>query len=91
MREAHAEAGVEEPSDGFAEAIWPAALAYVVAFTAQAVERPAHRAPLAHVVDSFAAFAEHLGQLGSSLDDLDIELTLSAGLEVVGDVLGRAG
>jgi hypothetical protein len=71
--------------------IWPAVLAYVVAFTTQAVERPTHRGPLAHVVDSFATFADHLGQLGSSLDDLDIELTLSAGLEVVGDALARAG
>ncbi len=91
LREAPAEASVEEPLDGFAEAIWPAVLAYVVAFSTQAVERPAHRAPLAHVVDSFATFADHLGPLGSSLDDLDIELTLSAGLEVVGDALGRAG
>ncbi len=91
LREAHAEAGVEEASDGFAEAIWPAVLAYVVAFRTQAGERPAHRAPLEHVVDSFATFADHLGQLGSSLDDIDIELTLSVGLEVVGDALGRAG
>jgi hypothetical protein len=90
LREAHAEAGAEEPADGFAEAIWPAVLAYVVAFTTQAAERPTHRAPLEHVGESFATFADHLGQLGSSLDDLDIELTLSAGLEVVGDALARA-
>jgi hypothetical protein len=91
LREARVEGGVEEPADGFAEAIWPAVLAYVVAFTTQAAERPTHRAPLAQVGDSFATFADHLGQLGSSLDDLDVELTLSAGLEVVGDALGRAG
>jgi hypothetical protein len=91
LREAHAEAGVEEPADGFAEAIWPAVLAYVVAFTTQAVERPAHRAPLEHVGDSFATFTDHLRQLGSSLDDLNIELTLCAGLEVVGEALARAG
>jgi hypothetical protein len=87
----HAEAGVEDGSDGFVEAIWPAVLAYVVAFTTQAAERPAHRAPLEHVVYSFDTFADHLGQLGSSLDDLDIQSTLGAGLEVAAAALGLGG
>jgi hypothetical protein len=88
LHEAHAEAGVEDGSEGFVEAIWPALLAYVVAFTTQAAERPAHRAPLEHVVYSFDTFADHLGQLGSSLDDLDIQATLGVGLEAVGAALG---
>jgi hypothetical protein len=91
LHEVHAEAGVENGSDGFVEAIWPAVLAYVVAFTTQAAERPAHRAPLEHVVHSFDAFRDHLGQLGSSLDDLDIQLTLGVGLEVVAAALGLGG
>jgi hypothetical protein len=62
-----------------------------VAFTTQAAERSTHRAPLEHVGDSFATFADHLRQLDNGLDDLDIELTLSTGLEVVGEALGSAG
>ena len=88
LREVHAEAGVEEGPDGFVEAIWPAVLAYVVALTTQAVERLNHRAPLEHVVYSFETFADHLDQLGSSLDGTDIELTMGVGLEVAAAALG---
>ncbi len=88
LREVRAEAGAEAGPDGFVEAIWPAVLAYVVAFTTQAVERPAHRALLEHVVYSFETFADHLGQLDSSMDHTDIELTLDVGLEVVAAALG---
>jgi len=61
-----------------------------VAFTTQAAERPTHRPPLTHVTYSFDTVTDHLDQVGSSLDDIDLKVTLSVGLEVVAATLGLA-
>jgi hypothetical protein len=87
------EAGGDEGGAGpdqLAETVWPAVLAYVVAFTTQAAERPRRRAPLEHVGYSFETFTlkDHLDQLGSSLDVDDVESTLTVGLEMVSGALG---
>jgi hypothetical protein len=58
------------------------------AIRAQMAERPAHRAPLTHVTYSFDTVADHLHQIGSDLDDVDVKLTLGVGLEAVAAGLG---
>jgi hypothetical protein len=70
--------------DQLVEAVWPAVVAYAVAFTTQAAERLRRRAPLEHVGYSFETFTlkDHLDQLGSSLDVDDVASTLTIGLEM---------
>jgi hypothetical protein len=78
----------ESEPDPFVEAVWPAVIAYVVAFTTQAAERPAHRPPLTHVTYSFDTLADHLDQVGSNVDETDLKITLGVGLEMVAATLG---
>jgi hypothetical protein len=92
QREAWLEAGGaedEEPDDipdKFIEAMWPVCVAYGVAFTTQASERPAHRSPL-HVSESLADLDDHWEQIDSPFDIDDALSTVQAGMEAVAHAL----
>jgi hypothetical protein len=87
------EAGYDEDEplpDRFVEQVWPAAVAYAIAFHTQAAERPGHRPPLQHLFGSFDAFRDHLPLIGSDLDADDIESTLVVGVQAVIETLWPA-
>jgi hypothetical protein len=94
LLESAREAGVFEDDDegsgipdGFLAAVWPAVIAYTLAFTTQANERPMHRPPLQHVVNSFDCLRDHWDQIGSDLDLLDVESTMPDGIGIMSDAL----
>jgi hypothetical protein len=78
----------DEPvPDRMRDQIWPAAVAYADSLHTQAVERPAHRPPLQHLLGSFDSLPEHLTLIDSTLDFDDIETTLSVGVEAITETL----
>lgn len=80
------EAGLDDDEpvpDRFLDQVWPAVVAYAVSFCAQAVERPAHRPPLQHLLGSFDSLRDHLTLIGSGLAFDDIESTLGVGIDVI--------
>ena len=81
-------AGNAEGPGALVEALWPAILAYVVAFTTQADERSGERPSLVHVVENFGALQDRLTQIGSDMDLLAVTHTMGSGLHVVGPALG---
>jgi hypothetical protein len=84
------EAGYDEDEplpDRFVEQVWPAAVAYAIAFHTQAAERPGHRPPLQHVFGSFDALRDHLPIMGSDLDADDIESTLGVSVQAITEAL----
>ncbi|MBO2448661.1 hypothetical protein J4573_16285 [Actinomadura barringtoniae] len=64
------------------EEMWPAVIAYTVAFTTQALGRPTERHPLTPVMQSLDDLDGHWAELGSTLDQSAVTDTLLAGIEV---------
>ncbi|AVZ71070.1 hypothetical protein SLUN_01185 [Streptomyces lunaelactis] len=82
----------EKAEDYLVPQLWPAVIAYAVAFGTQALERPADRAPW-HVLESFeqGALGGHFAAMRSALDPdagPGVIYTLGLGALVVAKVLG---
>jgi len=80
------EAGLDDDEpvpDRFLNQVWPAAVAYAISLHTQAVERPAHRPPLQHLLGSFDSLRDHLALIDSPPDFDDIETTLGVGIEII--------
>jgi len=83
------------PHDYLVEQLWPAVIAYAVAFGTDGIERFGQSPPVVDLSDCFeeGVLADHFAQLRSALrpdHDLDVIFTLGVGIRVVAEALGWA-
>ena len=74
---------------GVVEMIWPALLAYWMAFTAQAADRLQQRSSSEFVVPPFTILQDYWAEVGSELDAADVGRTLDIGLAILHQTFAR--